>query len=104
MYESWQRRKDVQHDSRDRSHPQGIRLPPLAWYLVAGAQCLEIPDGIVVAHAGDSAVVREALPMVLSSVGTETRHSLALILHDSAKPWTMVMQGGEWKPAGRCPK
>jgi hypothetical protein len=90
--------------------PPGERTPvhthagPEAWYLVAGAQCLETPDGAVVAHAGDSSVVRGALPMVLSSVGTEMRNSLVLVLHDSAKPWTMVMPGGDWKPAGRCPK
>jgi hypothetical protein len=71
---------------------------------VAGSQCFETPEGITVARAGDSSVVREGLPMVLSSVGTETRNSFALILHDSAQPWTMVMQGNEWKPAGRCPK
>ena len=90
--------------------PPGERTPvhthagPEAWYVVAGAQCLETPEGITVARAGESAVVREGLPMILSSDGTETRNSFALVLHDSAKPWTMVMQGDEWKPAGRCPK
>jgi len=90
--------------------PPGERTPihthagPEAWYLVAGAQCLETPDGTTVAHAGESAVVREGLPMILSSVGTETRRTFALVLHDSAKPWTMVMHGDEWRPAGRCPK
>ena len=77
---------------------------PEAWYLVEGAECLETPEGTTVAHAGDSVVVREGLPMILSSVGTEMRKTFALVLHDSAKPWTMVMQSGEWKPAGRCPK
>jgi hypothetical protein len=71
---------------------------------VSGAQCFETPEGIIVAHAGDSSVVREGLPMILSSVGAEMRNSFALILHDSAQPWTMVMQGDGWKPAGRCPK
>jgi quercetin dioxygenase-like cupin family protein len=90
--------------------PPGERTPvhthagPEAWYVVAGAQCLETPEGITVARAGESAVVREGLPMILSSVGTEMRNSFALVLHDSARPWTMVMQGDEWKPAGRCPK
>ena len=90
--------------------PQGERTPihthagPEAWYLVEGAECLETPEGTTVAHAGDSVVVREGLPMILSSVGTEMRKTFALVLHDSAKPWTMVMQSGEWKPAGRCPK
>ena len=89
--------------------PPGERTPvhmhagPEAWYLVAGAQCLETPEGITVAHAGDSTLVRDGLPMILSSVGTDMRHSLVLILHDSAQPWTMLMQDGEWKPSGRCP-
>jgi quercetin dioxygenase-like cupin family protein len=90
--------------------PPGERTPvhthagPEAWYLVAGAQCLETPEGTTVAHAGESVVVREGLPMILSSVGTDVRRTFALVLHDSAKPWTMVMQGDEWRPAGRCPK
>jgi quercetin dioxygenase-like cupin family protein len=90
--------------------PPGEKTPvhthagPEAWYLLTGTQCLETPEGTTVASAGDSAVVREGLPMILSSVGTETRKTFALVLHDSEKPWTMVMQSGEWKPAGRCPK
>jgi hypothetical protein len=54
----------------------------------------------MVAHTGESAVVKEGLPMMLSSVGTETRNAFALILHDSEQPWTMVMKGDGWKPAG----
>lgn len=42
--------------------------------------------------------------MILSSVGTDMRHSLVLILHESAEPWTMPMHDGEWKPSGLCPK
>ena len=90
--------------------PPGERTPihthagPEAWYLLAGAECLETPEGITVAHAGDSMVVREGLPMILSSVGTEKRNVFALILHDSTQPWTMVMRDGEWKPTGSCPK
>jgi quercetin dioxygenase-like cupin family protein len=90
--------------------PPGERTPihthagPEAWYLLAGAECLETPEGISVAHAGDSAVVREGLPMILSSVGNETRNVFALVLHDSTQPWTMVMRGDQWKPTGRCPK
>ena len=90
--------------------PPGEKTPvhthagPEAWYLLTGTQCLETPEGTTVARAGDSAVVREGLPMILSSVGTETRKTFALVLHDSAKPWTMVMQGDGWKPDGSCPK
>jgi quercetin dioxygenase-like cupin family protein len=75
-----------------------------AWYLVAGSECLETPEGVMVAHAGESAVVKEGIPMVLSSVGTEMRNAFALILHDSEQPWTMVMNRDGWKPVGRCPR
>jgi quercetin dioxygenase-like cupin family protein len=75
-----------------------------AWYLVAGSECLETPEGIMVAHAGEGAVVKEGIPMMLSSVGSEMRNAFALILHDSEQPWTMVTKGDGWKPAGRCPK
>ena len=84
--------------------PVHTHAGPEAWHLVAGSECLETPEGIMVAHTGESAVVKEGLPMMLSSVGTETRNAFALILHDSEQPWTMVMKGDGWKPAGRCPK
>jgi len=75
---------------------------PEAWYLVSGAQCLETPEGITVAHAGEGAVVPEGPPMSLSSVGTETRRSVLLVLHDSSQPW--ITMESDWKPKGLCPK
>ena len=75
---------------------------PEAWYLVSGSQCLETPDGAIVAKAGDSAVVPEGPPMVLSSVGRETRRSVLLVLHESNQPW--VSPAGDWQPKGACPK
>ena len=76
---------------------------PEAWYVVAGAQCLETPDGITVVRAGESSFVPEGSPMMLSSVGTETRRSVLLVLHDSSKPWMMPAKT-QWKPKGLCPK
>jgi quercetin dioxygenase-like cupin family protein len=73
-----------------------------AWYLLTGAQCLETPEGITVVKAGEGAVVPEGPPMMLSSVGNETRRSVLLVLHDSSQPWTSPAT--DWKPAGRCPK
>ena len=75
---------------------------PEAWYLVTGAQCLETPDGITVARAGEGAVVREGPPMVLSSVGTEMRRSVLLVLHDQSDPW--ITMASDWTPKGLCPK
>jgi len=75
---------------------------PEAWYLVSGTQCLETPDGFKVAHAGDSAVVPEGPPMALSSVGTETRRSVLLVLHSSSQSW--ITMDHDWQPKGLCPR
>ena len=75
---------------------------PEAWYLVSGAQCLETPEGITVARMGEGAVVPEGPPMALSSVGTETRRSVLLVLHDTSRPW--IAMESDWKPKGLCPK
>jgi quercetin dioxygenase-like cupin family protein len=76
---------------------------PEAWYVLAGAQCLETPEGIIVARAGESAVVRRGPSMRLSSVGTETRQSVLLVLHDVSQPWIAYVSE-DWKPKGLCPK
>ena len=75
---------------------------PEAWYVLSGAQCLETPEGITVAHAGESAMVREGPSMSIQGVGTETRRSVLLVLHDSSQHW--VTQVSDWKPKGLCPK
>ena len=73
-----------------------------AWYVLAGAQCLETPDGIIVARAGEGAVVPQGPPMALSGVGAETRRSVLLVLHESSEPWMTVTS--DWAPTGRCPR
>jgi quercetin dioxygenase-like cupin family protein len=73
-----------------------------AWYVLAGAQCLETPDRIIVAKAGEGAVVPQGPPMALSGVGAETRRSVLLVLHESSEPWMTVTS--DWTPTGRCPK
>lgn len=75
---------------------------PEAWYILTGAQCLETPNGIEIARSGEESVVQEGLPMALSSVGTETRQSVVLVLHDSSQPWSTMEN--EWKPKGLCPE
>jgi quercetin dioxygenase-like cupin family protein len=75
---------------------------PEAWYVLAGAQCLETPEGITVARAGEGAVVPQGPPMILQSVGTETRRSVLLVLHESTQPWSTLTD--DWKPKGLCPK
>jgi quercetin dioxygenase-like cupin family protein len=73
-----------------------------AWYVLEGAQCLETPDGITVAHAGGTAIVPEGPPMMLSSVGPQIRRSVLLVLHDASEPW--VTPDHDWHPTGACPK
>ena len=72
-----------------------------AWYVLAGAQCLETPDRIIVARAGEGAVVPEGPPMALSGIGGDMRRSVLLVIHDSAQPWMTVTS--DWTPQGRCP-
>jgi len=48
------------------------------------------------------AVVPEGPPMALSSVGTETRRSVLLVLHDTSRPWITI--ASDWQPRGLCPK
>jgi quercetin dioxygenase-like cupin family protein len=73
-----------------------------AWYVLAGAQCLETPDRIIVARAGEGAVVPEGPPMALSGIGGDIRRSVLLVIHDSSEPWMTVTR--DWAPQGRCPK
>lgn len=74
-----------------------------AWYVLGGAQCLETPDGTIIARAGEGAVVPQGPPMRLSSVGSETRRSVLVVLHDSSQPW-IDRNVGDWQPKGLCPK
>lgn len=73
-----------------------------AWFVLTGAQCLETPDGITVVHAGESALVREGPPMLLSGVGTDVRRALVLVVHDSSQPW--ITPAHDWTAKGLCPK
>jgi len=87
--------------------PPGARTPvhrhpgPEAWYVLEGTQCLETPDGFNIVRAGESLVVPEGPPMLLIGVGPAARRSLALVLHDAAKPWTIL--AADWTPKERCP-
>jgi quercetin dioxygenase-like cupin family protein len=87
--------------SRAGMHSQIHRHPgPEAWYMLEGAQCLEVPGRTIVARAGHSAVIPGGPPMQLSTVGTATRRAVVLVLHDASRPW--VAMEHDWKPAGLC--
>lgn len=87
--------------------PQGARTPPHrhagpeAWYVLEGTNCLETPEGVRTAKAGESLIVPEGPPMVLTGVGPTTRRSMAVIVHDASQPWTILST--DWTPKGACP-
>lgn len=73
---------------------------PEAWYMLSGTQCLETPGGTRVARAGQSAFVPGGTPMLLSTVGSQTRRAVVLVLHDRTQPW--MTQASDWTPKGLC--
>ncbi len=75
-------------------------LGTMAFYTRAGEVCLETPHGKKVGRAGESTIVPEGPPMVLTTTGTEQRRSLVLILHESSQP--MALPVSDWTPKGLC--
>ena len=59
---------------------------PEAWYVLSGAQCLRTPDDVLVIRAGEGGFVRPGPSMLLTSIGTETRRAVLLVLHDASQP------------------
>ena len=60
---------------------------PEAWYVISGAQCLRTPEGVQIIRAGEGGFVQQGPSMVLTSIGTEVRRALVLVLHDTSQPW-----------------
>ena len=81
-------------ESRVHTHPG-----PEGWYVLAGEQCLETPDGAGRARAGGTMSVPPDVPMELHVTGTTLRRAFALVIHDSAQ-----VRGtpSHWKPSGAC--
>ena len=86
--------------------PPAARTPahrhagPEAWYVLEGTNCLETPNGVQIARAGESLIVPEGPPMVLTGVGSGMRRTLTLVVHDAAQPWTIPVS--DWTPKGGC--
>lgn len=74
---------------------------PEAWYVVSGAQCLRTSEGVQVVRAGEGGFVRGGLSMMLTSIGTDVRRALVLVLHDASQPW--MTSTTDWTPTTRCP-
>ena len=77
---------------------------PEIFYILEGAQCVELQSGRVVMRAGESAMTRPSEPMQLSHFGADTLRSLVLILHESDKALTDRDPQVPWKPQGACAK
>jgi quercetin dioxygenase-like cupin family protein len=82
--------------SRVHTHPG-----PEGWYVLAGEQCLETPDGASRARAGGTMTVRSNIPMELNVTGKTLRRAFALVIHDSAQ---QRGTNSDWKPSGACSK
>jgi len=87
----------------------GHRHPgPEAWYVLEGGQCLETPNGVFTASAGQSMLAPDGWPMAIASLGTETRRAVVLILHRSGEPYAMPVGArpdaphANWTPKGLC--
>ncbi|MEO8480777.1 MAG: hypothetical protein ABI634_01120 [Acidobacteriota bacterium] len=87
----------------------GHRHPgPEAWFMVAGGQCLETPNGVMTAQAGESMLAPEGWPMAIGGLGTDTRRAVVLILHRTGEPYSMAVDAlpdaphAHWMPKGLC--
>jgi quercetin dioxygenase-like cupin family protein len=72
---------------------------PEAWYVLAGAQCLETPAGVMRRAAGQGMIAPYNTPMVLTNPGPGVRRALFIVIHDASQPW---MSDSDWKPSGAC--
>ena len=74
---------------------------PEIWSILTGEQCLETPNGIQHAKAGEGMFAPANTPMQLNIAGTGSREALFAIVHDASKPATTV---SDWQPKGTCQK
>ena len=64
---------------------------PEAWWVLEGEQCLETTKAAIRKHAGEGAIVEEGETMRMVGIGTGPRRALVVILHDSNRPPTAVV-------------
>jgi quercetin dioxygenase-like cupin family protein len=93
---------------------EGIMLPgaetgvhhhpgPEAIFTLSGEECMETPAGSFLGRPGGTPIIVPAdVPHRLTITGTEERRSLALVLHDSSKPWAIRTHDHGWAPHGLC--
>jgi len=72
---------------------------PEAWYVLAGAQCLETPAGTLRGHTGETMIAAPNGPMQLSVTSADVAKALTLVIHESTQEFGAA---SDWKPAGAC--
>jgi quercetin dioxygenase-like cupin family protein len=72
---------------------------PEAWYVLAGAQCLETPAGTIRGHTAETMSAAPNVPMELSVTGTDVAKALTLVIHESTQEFGTA---SDWKPPGAC--
>ena len=74
---------------------------PEALYTLSGEVCVETPQGKQVGRGGgEPLLIAGDQPMQLTSIGTETRRSIVLVVHDATQSWKVPASG--WTPKGLC--
>lgn len=81
-----------------RSRPH-VHAGPEAFYVLAGAQCVETPGGVVRTAAGQAAALPAGTPMALAATGGVERRAFALVLRDARRPQA---EPTPWRPTGAC--
>lgn len=70
------------------------------FYTESGETCLETPMGKQLGQAGVDIVIPGGVPMELTATGKTTRRGIMLVLHESSKPATTLVDS--WKSKGLC--
>ena len=73
---------------------------PEAVYTTAGAICFETPHGTVRGGAGQAVVMPARHLRALTATGSAQRRSIALVVHESDRPWRLP--SSDWVPEGLC--
>lgn len=72
---------------------------PEIFYLLAGEQCLETPNGPTSVRAGEGMVAPANTPMQLNIMGPSKRDAFFVVIHDAMKP---RVTRSDWQPTGAC--
>ena len=70
------------------------------FYTETGETCLETPEGKQVGRKGVDIVIPQGVSMELTATGTQVRRGMMLVLHDSSRPPTTLVD--TWKSKNLC--